>query len=273
MGAVVDRKAPVGRGPSSQLSEAPAQPLGEVLRERYGWVSLLGMPVFIAAVLTALYLYVQSLELDSIEERALNADRVQTLLVQHLQLTLVSTFFVLLIAIPLGVMVTRPVMRKFTPGVLAVANIGQAAPSIGLLVILVIIMGTGFETAVYGLVAYSVLPVLRNTMVGLDQVDTSVIEAGRGMGMTKLSVLLRIELPLAVPVILAGVRTALVINVGTAALATFINGGGLGDMINNGLKLRRDSVLLTGSVLTASLALTIDYVAGLAERYLRPRGL
>jgi osmoprotectant transport system permease protein len=241
-------------------------------RERHAAWGVLAMPAFIAAVLVALYLYVQSLELDSIEQRSINADRVQTLLVQHIQLTAVSTFFVLLIAIPLGIVVTRPAAKRVTPGVLAVANIGQAAPSIGLLVILVIIFGTGFQTAVYGLVAYSVLPVLRNTMVGLEQVDRNVIEAGRGMGMTRLRVLARIELPLAVPVILAGVRTALVINVGTAALATFINGGGLGDMINNGLKLSRDTVLLTGAVLTASLALTIDWVAGLAERYLRPKG-
>lgn len=273
MGAVIDRKAPVGGEEGAKLSEAPAQPLGEQLRERFGWLSLFGMPVFIGIVLFGLYTYVQGLELDSIEERSLNAERVQELVIEHIQLTLVSTVFVLLIAIPLGILVTRPFARRITPVILGLANIGQAAPSIGLLVILVIIMGTGFETAVYGLVAYSVLPVLRNTMVGLEQVDRSVIEAGRGMGMTKALVLVRIELPLAVPVILAGVRTALVINVGTAALATFINGGGLGDMINNGLKLRRDTVLLTGSVLTAALALTIDYVAGLAERYLRPRGL
>jgi osmoprotectant transport system permease protein len=240
--------------------------------DRTARLGTFAMPMFIAGALLALYLFVQNQDLDSIEQRSINADRVQELLIQHVQLTAVSTFFVLILAIPLGIMVTRPVARRVTPLVLGLANIGQAAPSIGLLVIFVIIFGTGFQTAVYGLVAYSILPVLRNTMVGLEQVDRNVIEAGRGMGMTRPSVLARIELPLAVPVILAGVRTALVINVGTAALATFINGGGLGDMINNGLKLRRDTVVLTGSVLTASLALTIDWVGGLAERFLRPKG-
>ena len=124
-----------------------------------------------------------------------------------------------------------------------------------------------------GLVVYSLLPVLRNTMVGLEQVDEHVIDAARGMGLSRRQVLTRIELPLAVPVILAGVRTTLVIVVGTAALGTFINGGGLGDFINNGIKLRSDAVTYTGAVLTAVLALGVDWLGGIAEEYLRPRGL
>jgi osmoprotectant transport system permease protein len=123
------------------------------------------------------------------------------------------------------------------------------------------------------LVAYSVLPVLRNTMVGLQQVDRTLIEAARGMGMSKLRVLLRIELPLAVPVILAGVRTALVINVGTATLATFVNAGGLGNVISGGLSTSRDTVIITGAILTATLALLVDWVGGIAEDVLRPKGL
>jgi osmoprotectant transport system permease protein len=122
-------------------------------------------------------------------------------------------------------------------------------------------------------VAYSVLPVLRNTMVGLRQVDDTVIESARGMGMSRLGVLTRIELPLAVPVILTGLRTALVINVGSAALATFIGGGGLGNIINGGLVQNRQLVTVVGSVLTAVLALLIDHLAALAEDVLRPRGL
>ena len=124
-----------------------------------------------------------------------------------------------------------------------------------------------------GLTFFTLLPVLRNTMVGLDQVDKPTIEAGRGMGMTRWQVLTKIELPLAVPVILAGVRTALVINVGTATLAVFIGGGGLGETINSGLKLNQNLTLITGSAITALLALTIDWLASVAERVLRPRGL
>ena len=125
----------------------------------------------------------------------------------------------------------------------------------------------------YALVAYSLLPILRNTMVGLQGVDRFLIEAGRGMGMSRARVLGQIELPLAVPVILAGVRTALVINVGTATLATFVNAGGLGFLIVNALALNRQPVLIVGSVLTAVLALLIDWLGGVAEDILRPKGL
>jgi osmoprotectant transport system permease protein len=111
-------------------------------------------------------------------------------------------------------------------------------------------------------------------MVGLQQVDRSTIEAARGMGMTKMAVLFRIELPLAVPIILAGIRTALIINVGTATLTTFTGAGTLGELINNALRLgREDTVLVVGSGLTAILALFIDWLAGVAEDVLRPRGL
>lgn len=220
-----------------------------------------------------LFLWVNSLELDSIEKRRINVDFISTALWQQIKLVGVSTFFVVLIAVSLGVIVTRPWARFLSPVVLAVANIGQAVPSIGLLVILALVWDIGFRPALVALVAYSVVPVLRNTMVGLQQVDRSLLEAGRGMGMTKMAVLLRIELPLAVPVILAGVRTALIINVGTATLATFTGAGGLGDLINNGLRLGRQPVIIVGAALTAILALTIDWLAGIAEDVLRPKGL
>src|SRR5699024_7507406 len=110
-------------------------------------------------------------------------------------------------------------------------------------------------------------------MVGLEQVDDAVLESGRGMGMSKLTVLRRLELPLAVPVVLAGVRTALVINVGTATLVTYIDAGGLGDIIVAGLSTNRVTVQIVGAALTAVLALLIDYLAGIAEDFLRPKGL
>src|SRR5690625_1429903 len=126
-------------------------------------------------------------------------------------------------------------------------------------------MFLGFNAAITGLVIYAIVPVLLNTMVGLDQVDRNVLEAGRGMGMSKGTVLRKLELPLAVPVILAGVRTALVINVGTATLVTYINAGGLGDIIVAGLSSKRFSVPLFVASLTAVMQLCIDYLACLAE--------
>jgi osmoprotectant transport system permease protein len=202
-----------------------------------------------------------------------NLEFIRIAAVEHITLTVVSTLLVLIVAIPVGIVLTRPFARRITGPAVTVFNIGQAIPSIGVLVLLAIVWGIGFWPAVVALVAYSALPVLRNTMIGLRQVDESVIEAGRGMGMSKLDVLRRIELPLAVPVILTGLRTALVINVGTATLAALVNAGGFGGIIITGLVQNRQLVTIVGSVLTAVLALLIDYLGRLAEEVLRPKGL
>lgn len=192
---------------------------------------------------------------------------------EHLYLTFWSTFFVILIAVPLGIFLTRPQFRRFGGPVLAVATSGQATPAFGLIVLAFAWLGRGPWTMIWALTFFAILPVLRNTIVGLEQVDAAVIEAGRGMGLTRRQALTEIELPLAVPVILAGVRTALVINVGMAALGFLIGGGGLGITISAGIKLRRDLVLFTGAGMTAIVALTVDWIAAVIERVLRPRGL
>nr|MBA3430253.1 ABC transporter permease [Actinomycetota bacterium] len=176
-------------------------------------------PAVIALILLALFLYIQAQSLDSIEQRVITAANLTKRGYEHIGLTAASTVGVVLLAVPMGILLTRPGARRLTPVVLAAANIGQATPSIGILVLFAIVWTIGFGPAVVALVTYSFLPILRNTMVGLEGVDRSTIEAGRGMGMSKSKALLNIELPLAVPVILAGIRTALVINVGTAALA------------------------------------------------------
>lgn len=248
--------------------EAEEEP-GRVLRVlRY-----LATPIVLAVVGLALYVWIGRRELDSIEERALQSSVIFDRLVEHIELTALSTLLVVSIAIPLGILLTRQATRRITPAALAVANTGQAVPSIGLLALLAAIYDIGFTSAVIALVAYTTLPVLRNTMVGLDRVDPALIEAGRGMGMSKFMVLYRVELPLAVPVMVAGIRTALIINVGTATLATFIGAGGLGALIDEGISLGRNTVLVTGAALTAILALAIDWLAGTAEDILRPRGL
>ncbi len=233
----------------------------------------LGLPVGLAAVLVVLITVVRTWSLDSIEQRLLAPGLLVSATLRHLELTLVSTLLVLIIAIPVGILLTRPFATGVTGPAISVFNIGQAVPSIGLLVIFALVWDIGFWPCIVALVAYSILPVLRNTMIGLRQVDEAVIESGRGMGMSRRGVLTRIELPLAVPVILTGLRTALVINVGTATLATFVGGGGLGNIIDGGLVQNRQIVIVVGSVLTAVLALSVDYLAGIAEDVLRPRGL
>ncbi|MHA7278071.1 ABC transporter permease [Arthrobacter sp. Hz1] len=232
------------------------------------------MPVILALVCLGLYLYVSTQELDSIEARSLNAASLGNATWEHIQLTAVSTLLTLIVAVPLGVLLTRPFTRRIRPYVLTILTLGQAVPTIAVLVLLAVaFLFLGFQAAVVGLVLYAIIPVLLNTMVGLEQVDESVLEAGRGMGISKFGVLRRLELPLSVPIILAGVRTALVINVGTATLTTYINAGGLGDIIVAGLSTNRVLIQLVGAALTAVLALLIDYLAGIAEDFLRPKGL
>jgi len=262
----------LSRPVESPAAEAPdPEPTPRVRGRSLG--GYLFMPVMLAAALLALYLWVSSRELTSGEQNRVNFDNIVTITQEHIWLTVVSTVLVLAIAIPLGILLTRPFARSITPPAIAVFNIGQAVPSIGLIVLLAIWWNIGFWPVVVALVAYTVLPVLRNTMVGLQQVDDAVIESARGMGMTKLGVLTRIELPLAVPIIMAGLRTALTINVGTATLAALVGAGGLGELIVAGIVQNRQLITVVGAVLVAVLALLIDYLAGIAEEKLRPRGL
>ena len=227
----------------------------------------------ITAAVALLLFWLSAAQLSQTELATLSPETLLVYIGEHLRLTLISAVIVLLVAIPLGILLTRKPLRFLTGPVLAVVNIGQAAPAIGLVVLLAFWLGFGFWTAVVALVLYALLPVLRNTMVGLDSVDPRLVEAGRGMGMSASRVLLRVELPLAVPLMLAGIRTALVLLVGTGALATFINGGGLGVLITTGVNLNLPRVLVAGAVMVALLALMVDWVGRLVEHLARPKGL
>ncbi len=240
---------------------------------RLTWQKLTILPGVVGLVLLGTWLWFRSAELDTIARNALADGNVTLRLGQHIEMTVISTFWVLVIAIPLGIALTRPFLRKATPVAMTVANLGQAIPSLGLLVLLVFWLNIGQTTAVVGMVVYAVLPVLANTITGLRGIDPGLTEAAKGIGMSSLGVLAKVELPLAVPLILAGVRNALVLNVGTATLATFIGGGGLGDLISSGITNQRMPVLMLGSILTVALALLIDWIASLVELLLRPRGL
>ncbi|MGH9010146.1 MAG: ABC transporter permease [Acidimicrobiia bacterium] len=191
---------------------------------------------------------------------------------EHMALCAVSTSLAVAAAMPAGIAATRPGLHRLAPPLLFLANVGQSVPTIAVLALAFSVTGIGFRTAVVGLWAYSLLPVLRNTVAGLAGVDPAVVEAARGMGMSPAEVLRRVELPLAWPVILAGIRTAAVVNVGTAALATFVGAGGLGDLITVGLDNQRDRILYTGAALTALLALTVDWAVGTLAALTRRAG-
>lgn len=242
-------------------------------RPRIGRWRMTVLPAGMVTVLIATWLWFEQADLNPATRNALSGGQVTKALWQHVQLTVISTFFVLVIAIPLGIVLTRPVFGKVTPVATAFAALARAIPAIGLLALLVVWMGTGRGAALAGIVAYAVLPVLSHTISGLRGNDPTLLEAARGIGMSPLGVLTRVELPLAVPLILAGVRTALVLTVGTATLAAFGGGGGLGVLIKAGITGQRMPVLVLGSILTAALALLLDWLASLAEVLLRPRGL
>ncbi|WP_068270745.1 ABC transporter permease [Aldersonia kunmingensis] len=207
------------------------------------------------------------------EEASLGWANLQTTILDHIKLAAVAAVIVIVIAIPLGIALTRPALQRYEPIAVNIANVGQAAPAVGLLVLFTFWLGTGFRTAVVGLVVYAVLPILQNTIVGLRQVDQRTIEASRGIGYSARRTLFLVELPLAVPVILNGVRTALVILVGTATLSTFIGATSLGTLITTGVTLFLPKLLVSGAILVGLLAMVIDWLGRLVELAATPRGI
>jgi len=191
--------------------------------------------------------------------------------IQHIQLVGFSMAIAIAIGVPLGVLITR--VTSLQNGVLGTAGVLQTIPSLALLGFMIPLLGIGMPTAVAALFLYSLLPIIRNTFTGIRDVDKSIIEAARGMGMTDLQILFKVQFPLALSVIMAGIRTATVINVGTATLAAFIGAGGLGDFIFLGIARSIDALVLIGAIPAAILALLFDFLLGLLERWTIPKGL
>ncbi|WP_347133519.1 ABC transporter permease [Mycobacterium sp. DL] len=226
----------------------------------------------VVAVVGAL-VYVNVADVSDSEQRSLGIPNLLTLLREHMTISLAATVLTCVIAIPIGILLTRGPMRRYSKPVITVAGFGQAAPAIGLIALGAVLFGIGQVGAIVALTVYGALPIIANTVTGLDGVDPRLVEAARGMGMSAFSTLLRVELPLALAVIVAGVRTALVLIVGTAALASFTGGGGLGQLITTGIKLQQNVTLLVGGILVAALALFIDWLARVVEIVAAPKGL
>lgn len=230
-------------------------------------------PIVLVVGLALMAIWIGQQHLQQLEARNLNLGEVIDELLQMLLLTAVCTVITTAIAIPAGIAISTSRNRAARLLGLGLGNLGQAIPSLGLIALVTIIIGVGFRTAVIALVAYAVLPVLRNTIVGLEGVDPALKEAARGMGMSRRAVLFSVELPLAVPVIIAGVRTAVVLTVATAPLAALVDAGGLGAGLFAGLTLGRPILSITFGVLVAALALLFDWLGLLAEEFLRPKGI
>jgi osmoprotectant transport system permease protein len=201
-----------------------------------------------------------------------NHDQVLELTLEHLWLVGISTLLAVLIGIPLGIVIAHwPVLNK---PVLAGANIIQTIPSLALFGFLLPLPWLGERAdrlAILALTLYALLPLIRNTYTGIRGVDPAVVEAGRGMGLTDGQLLFQVELPLAVSVILSGVRVAVVISVGLATIAAAIGAGGLGEFIFRGLAMVNNQLILAGAIPAAALALFADTSLGWLENRLRPR--
>ena len=191
----------------------------------------------------------------------------------HIEMVLIAESIIIAIGIPLGVLVTRPGFKKLATSVIGSANIGQSIPSLAVIAIMAPILGFGLHSAIVALVIYGLLPVIRNSYAGINNIDQSIVEAARGMGMTRGQIARKIELPLALPVIMAGIRVSTVITVGTAELAVLVGGAGLGRITLTGVFSRQVLTILQGAAPTAALAITMGFVLERIENRMTALGL
>ncbi len=195
------------------------------------------------------------------------------LFTQHLYMVSLSMIFATIIGITAGILLTRQRFRKYAGVCMYFIGLGQTIPSLAVLALAMSFLGIGMKPAVFALTIYSILPIARNTLAGITAVPPELIDAGKGMGMPPMRILMEVELPNAMEVILTGFRIALIINIGTAALAYVIGAGGLGDLIFTGISLMQTDKLLAGAIPVTLLALFADFLSELLGLVLVSKGL
>ncbi len=228
---------------------------------------------FLAAVLLICGVKAQQIGLVEYLSDPYEQEYVLELVKQHLSLVGTSMALATLIGLGAGIILTRNRFRKFSATVMYVISLGQTIPSLAVIALAMSVMGIGTRPAIFALMIYSVLPIARNTMAGINAVSPGIIDAARGIGLTSLQILVSAELPNAASVILTGFRVALVINVGTAPLGFLVGAGGLGDLIFTGIDMMEPTKLLAGAIPTTLLALAGDYLCELFGLMLIPKGL
>lgn len=191
----------------------------------------------------------------------------------HLEMVVVAVFIGTIIGVPLGVLVTRPGLTRLAVPVIGGANIGQTIPSLAVIAIMAPILGFGFQSAIMALFIYGLLPIVRNSYTSIKNIDPAIIEAAKGMGMSRSQIARRIELPLARPVIMTGIRVSTVITVGTAELAVLVGGAGLGKITLTGVFARETLIILQGAAPTAAMAIILGFILEKVEEWMTPRGL
>jgi len=198
---------------------------------------------------------------------------IMELFIQHLYMVTISMIFATIIGVSAGIMLTRKRFRRYAGICMYIIGLGQTIPSLAVLALAMSFLGIGTKPAVFALTIYSILPIARNTLAGITAVPPELIDAGKGMGMPPIRILMEVEIPNAMKVILTGFRVALIINIGTAALAYVIGAGGLGDLIFTGISLMQTDKLLAGAIPVTLLALFADFLSELLEVVLISRGL
>jgi osmoprotectant transport system permease protein len=239
-----------------------------------GRLSKVRLPVralVIAAALVVAVLAAQAIDL--LDDIARRWDDIAFLSVQHMELAAVSGGLAILIGVALGVVLSRKAFRRIAEPVMQALNVGTTIPTLAVLALSMSVLGIGAPPAIFALWLMTLLPIVRNTYVGLLEVPAHLVEAATGMGMRPWQILWRVELPNALYVIFAGIRTAVTVNVGTVPLAFLIGGGGLGELIFTGIDLSEPGMMLAGAIPTAMLAVATDFVIALVTRLVVPRGV
>lgn len=192
-----------------------------------------------------------------------NQSRLFELAIEHMLMVGYGIGLAILVGVPLGIMAAR--FEKLAPIIISITNVLQLIPSLAMLALLMLYFGFGFKTVVIGLFLYSLLPVVKNTYVGIKEVDDSIIEAGIGSGMTMMQLLRKIQFPLSIPFLLAGIRLAAVIAISVATIGPYIGGGGLGKEIVSGISLQNDKMIYAGAIPATVIAVIADLLLGMIE--------
>ena len=191
--------------------------------------------------------------------------------VEHFYISMFALLLAIVVAVPLGILLSKT--QRTANVVLTVAGVLQTIPTLAVLAIMIPIFGVGKTPAIVALFIYVLLPILNNTVLGVQNIDKNIIEAGTSMGMTKLQLMKDVELPLALPMIISGIRLSSVYVISWATLASYIGAGGLGDLVFNGLNLYEPPMIISAAILVTCLALLIDFLLSLVEKWAVPKGL
>ncbi|MDU3673183.1 MAG: ABC transporter permease [Staphylococcus epidermidis] len=191
--------------------------------------------------------------------------------VEHFYISMFALLLAIVVAVPLGILLTKT--QRTANVVLTVAGVLQTIPTLAVLAIMIPIFGVGKTPAIVALFIYVLLPILNNTVLGVKNIDKNVIQAGQSMGMTKFQLMKDVEMPLALPLIISGIRLSSVYVISWATLASYVGAGGLGDLVFNGLNLYQPPMIISAAIVVTLLALVIDFILSLVEKWVVPKGL